>query len=95
MSLSPAQVRQVAHLARLALKPEQIEPYAGQLSQILAMVDALARAETAGVTPMAHPLDMVQRLRPDRVTETDRRDALQAIAPQTAEGVYLVPRVIE
>jgi aspartyl-tRNA(Asn)/glutamyl-tRNA(Gln) amidotransferase subunit C len=95
MSLSPEQIRQVAQLARLQLAPEQTEHYARQLSNILAMVDRLSRADTEGVAPMAHPLDMVQRLRPDVVTETNQREALQAIAPQVSDGVYLVPRVIE
>ena len=95
MSLSPEQIRQVAQLARLQLAPEQTEHYARQLSNILAMVDQLSRADTEGVAPMAHPLDMVQRLRPDVVSEVNQREALQAIAPQIADGVYLVPRVIE
>jgi aspartyl-tRNA(Asn)/glutamyl-tRNA(Gln) amidotransferase subunit C len=95
MSLSPEQVRQVAHLARLQLPPEKLEHYARQLSNILQMVDQLGAAKTEGVTPMAHPLDMVQRLRPDAVSEPDRREAFQAIAPAVEDGLYLVPKVIE
>jgi aspartyl-tRNA(Asn)/glutamyl-tRNA(Gln) amidotransferase subunit C len=45
--------------------------------------------------PMAHPLDQVQRLRPDVVTERDQREQFQAIAPQVEAGLYLVPKVIE
>lgn len=95
MSLSPEQVRQVAQLARLQLNPEQVEPYARQLSNILEMVDRLSAADTTGVSPMAHPLDMVQRLRSDTISEVDRRDDYQAIAPETQDGLYLVPKVIE
>jgi len=95
MSLSPEQILQVAQLARLQLAPEQTGHYARQLSNILEMVDALSRVDTEGVAPMAHPLDMVQRLRPDVVSETDQREIMQSIAPQVADGVYLVPRVIE
>lgn len=95
MSLSPEQIRQVAQLARLQLNPEQVEPYARQLSNILQMVDRLSSVDTANVSPMAHPLDMVQRLRPDAVSESDRRDDYQAIAPETQDGLYLVPKVIE
>lgn len=95
MSLSPEQIRQVAHLARLELDATQVDGLARQLSNILEMVDRLSAADTAGVSPMAHPLDMVQRLRPDAVTEADRRDDYQAIAPETADGLYLVPKVIE
>ncbi len=95
MSLSPEQVKQVAHLARLSLPPEKVEPYARQLSNILDMVSQLSSASTDAVAPMAHPLEMVQRLRPDAVSEENRREAFQAIAPAVEDGVYLVPRVIE
>lgn len=95
MSLSPEQVKQVAHLARLSLPPDKVEPYARQLSNILAMVGQLSNASTDAVSPMAHPLDMVQRLRPDAVTEADRREEFQAIAPAVDSGLYLVPKVIE
>lgn len=95
MKLSAEQVKQVAHLARLELKPEQLEPYAGQLSNILQMVGQLAAARTDAVEPMAHPLDMMQRLRADAVTEADCRGGFQAIAPAVEDGLYLVPKVIE
>jgi aspartyl-tRNA(Asn)/glutamyl-tRNA(Gln) amidotransferase subunit C len=95
MSLTADQIRQVAHLARLELKPELVDKYAGELSRILDLVGQLSKADTGAVTPMAHPLDMTQRLRPDAVTESDRRETFQAIAPQVKEGLYLVPKVIE
>jgi len=95
MSLSPDQVRQVAHLARLELKNEQVEHYATQLSNILGMVDRLTAVNTDGVSVMAHPLDMVQRLRPDVVTEPDQREAFQEHAPAVQDGLFLVPKVIE
>ena len=95
MSLTADQIRQVAHLARLELKPEQVEKYARELSNILAMVDQLAKADTGSAEPMAHPLDMSQRLRADAVTEADRRAAFQAHAPRVEHGLYIVPKVIE
>lgn len=95
MSLSADQIRQVAHLARLELKPEQIETYTQQLSNIMEMVGQLSKVDAVGVSPMAHPLDMHQRLRPDAVTAPNQREAFQAIAPATENGLYLVPKVIE
>lgn len=95
MSLTSDQIRQVAHLARLELKPEQVQPYATQLSNIFEMVNKLTSARTDGVVPMAHPLEMTQRLRPDAVTETDQRERFQAQAPAVKHGLYLVPKVIE
>lgn len=95
MSLTPDNIRQVAHLARLELKPEQVEHYSQQLSDIMKLVDQLSSVDTAGVEPMAHPLDMQQRLRPDVVSESDQRERFQAIAPEVDNGLYLVPKVIE
>ena len=95
MSLTGDQIKQVAHLARLELKPELVEKYARELSNILEMVGTLARADTAGTEPMAHPLDMSQRLRPDAVTESNRREEFQAHAPGVKHGLYTVPKVIE
>ena len=95
MSLTPEQVLKVAHLARLELKPEKTTLYAQQLSNILAMVDQLTAADTRGVTPMAHPLELTQRLRADVVSEPNRREAYQAHAPAVDGGLFLVPKVIE
>jgi aspartyl-tRNA(Asn)/glutamyl-tRNA(Gln) amidotransferase subunit C len=95
MSLSTEQLNQVAHLARLEMQPEQADHYAKQLSSILDLVSQLSNADTAGVAPMAHPLEMHQRLRPDVVSETDRREIFQSIAPAVEDGLYIVPKVIE
>lgn len=95
MSLNAEQIRQVAHLARLELKAEDVHHYAEQLSRIFEMVGQLSAVDTEGVTPMAHPLAMVQRLRPDVVTEPDLRSEYQALAPAVQNGLYVVPKVIE
>lgn len=95
MSLDADQVRKIAHLARLAIKESDIPEYARNLSRILELAEQMNAVDTAGVEPLAHPLDTSQRLRPDEVTETDRRERFQAIAPQVEAGLYLVPKVIE
>jgi aspartyl-tRNA(Asn)/glutamyl-tRNA(Gln) amidotransferase subunit C len=95
MSLTPEQVRGIAHLARLGIADEDVPTYARNLSNILDFVAQLEKADTEGVTPMAHPLHMSQRLRPDVVTEVDARDAVQRNAPAVQDGLYLVPKVIE
>lgn len=95
MALTRREVDHIAHLARLALSDEEAGEYAGQLSRILELVDQLKQVDTQGVEPMAHPLDMAQRLRADEVTESDRRELYQRNAPQAERGLYLVPRVIE
>lgn len=95
MNLDADQVRRVAELARLAVTESELPVYAGELSKILSMVDQLQAADTAGVEPMAHPLNMVQRLRADAVTEQPDPAYFQAQAPAAENGHYLVPRVIE
>lgn len=95
MSLDAREVEKIAHLARLAIRDEDVPAYAGNLSAILDLVAQMNQVDTHGVAPMAHPLDMPQRLRADEVTEPDCRAEFQAVAPQVEAGLYLVPKVIE
>lgn len=95
MSLSKAQVLGIAHLARLGITDEEIPVFVKDLSRIIDFVDQLKAAETNDVEPLAHPLDMIQRLREDEVTETPERERYQRNAPQIEAGLYLVPKVIE
>ena len=96
MALTREQIENIAHLARLELLPAELPAYQQSLSAILDFVGELERADTANVTPMAHPLPgLSQRLRADAVTETDRHEINQRNAPQVAAGLYLVPKVIE
>ncbi|MDP2170494.1 MAG: Asp-tRNA(Asn)/Glu-tRNA(Gln) amidotransferase subunit GatC [Rhodocyclaceae bacterium] len=95
MSLSLDDVSRIARLARIEISPAEATHTRDQLNGILAFVEQLQAVDTTGIEPLAHAVDVVQRLRPDTVTETDRRDDFQAIAPETEAGLYLVPRVIE
>lgn len=95
MALTRRDVDHIAHLARLAVSEAEAAEYVAKLSRILELVDELKQVDTRGVEPMAHPLDMAQRLRPDEITELDQRDQYQRNAPQAEQGLYLVPRVIE
>lgn len=95
MSLSSDDVAKIAHLARLAVEPEESEALGHELSTILDLVAQMDAVDTGGVLPMAHPLEMAQRLREDVVTEENRRDSYQANAPAVENGLFLVPRVIE
>ncbi|RRJ83705.1 Asp-tRNA(Asn)/Glu-tRNA(Gln) amidotransferase subunit GatC [Aestuariirhabdus litorea] len=95
MALDREDVKRIAHLARLSIDESDIEKTSTTLSDILQLVDQMQAVDTAQVAPLAHPLDAVQRLRVDQVTETDQRDAYQQIAPATEAGLYLVPKVID
>ena len=95
MSLSPEEVAKIAHVARLAVTDDDKVALGRDLSNILDLVAQMDAVDTAGVAPMAHPLEMAQRLRDDRVTEGDRRDRYQAHSPAVERGLFLVPKVIE
>ena len=95
MSLSTTDVEKVARLARLAMTPAEIETARSQLSGIFGLIEEMQAVDTTGISPMSHAQDVAQRLREDKVTETNQREAFQAIAPQVEGGLYLVPQVIE
>lgn len=95
MSLDNTEVKRIAHLARLAIDEKDIPKYAHNLTNILDLVDQMSAVPTDAVSPMAHPLDTLQRLREDQVSETNQREHFQKVAPQVEDGLYLVPKVIE
>ncbi len=95
MSLEKEDVEKIAHLARLQIEAQEIPEYARNLSSILSLVEQMSSVDTTGITPMAHPLEVAQRLRADVVTEGNQREKFQAIAPATENGLFLVPKVIE
>lgn len=85
----------IAALARLELTPDEAGRTLDQLNRVLELIEALQAVDTTGVEPMTHAGDMALRLRPDEVTEPDRRADYQRAAPAVDHGLYLVPRVIE
>jgi aspartyl-tRNA(Asn)/glutamyl-tRNA(Gln) amidotransferase subunit C len=95
MSLTPEDICRIARLARLEISAGESEIVRDRMNGILAFVEQLRVVDTAGVEPMAHAVDVVQRLRADEITETDRRAELQSVAPETEAWLYLVPKVIE
>lgn len=96
MSLTRDDVENIAHLARLSIGEQEVTQYVDSLSRIFDLVAQLNAADTEAVLPMAHPLaDQVQRLREDEVLDSDQHEKYQRNAPSVAQGLYLVPRVIE
>jgi len=95
VSLDKDQVQHIAKLARLRLADDEFGETVEKLSRIVDFVDQLSQADTADVVPMAHPLHASQRLRPDKIIETNDRDRVQRNAPSVGNGLYLVPKVIE
>ncbi len=94
MAVSHAEVERIARLARLRIEPGELDERARDLGRILDLFARLGAIDTSGVEPLAHPLEAVQRLRPDEVTEEVDRESLQRGAPEVESGMYVVPRVI-
>ena len=95
MAIDQQEIEKIAELARIRIDETHLEDVTGRIADILTMVDQLQAADTSGVEPMANPLDATTVLRADIVTEQDRREDFQAIAPAVENGLYLVPKVID
>jgi len=95
MSLDKQTVMTIAHLARLEIDDSEVEKYCLELSNILALVEQMQACDTSDVEPMTHPFDAHLRMREDRVSEKDQRNKFQSLTPNTENGLYLVPKVIE
>ena len=88
-------IDRLMRLAALRLEAHERELLKDNLEKIVHLIDTMQSADTDGVEPLDHPLDGVQPLRPDRVTETVDRERFQQVAPEVRGGLYLVPRVVE
>lgn len=95
MSIDKATVARIAHLARLKVADDQLEPLAGELNDILAFVEQLGEVDTTGVEPMTSVVAAKLPRRRDVVTDGGMPDAVLANAPERAEGFFVVPKVVE
>jgi len=95
MSLNSADIKRIAHLARIEVSDAEAEATLTKLTGILGLIEQMQAVDTKGIAPMSHSQDVTQRLREDLVTETNQRELFQSIAPAVEGGLYLVPKVIE
>ncbi|HWX00996.1 Asp-tRNA(Asn)/Glu-tRNA(Gln) amidotransferase subunit GatC [Collimonas sp.] len=100
MSLALSDVKRIANLARLELTEDQAASTLDKLNGIFSLVEQMRAVDTTGIEPLSHPIaairhDLSLRLREDEVTEPNRREEYQKVAPATEDGLYLVPKVIE
>lgn len=95
MSVNTEDVKRVARLAQLNVEDSELEFYAENLTRILELVERMDEARTDDVEPLFHPQDMILRLREDRVTEEVDRDQYLDLAPESSDGMFVVPKVIE
>ena len=95
MAFDKSEVEKIAHLARLHISDSEADEVTARIGDILRLIDQMQSVNTDAVEPLAHPLDVVQRLREDEITEEDQREELQTLAPNSLDGLYLVPKVLE
>ncbi len=93
--MEASEIAKLAQLARINIEADMVDEVTESIGSILNLVDQLQAVDTSGVEPMSHPMDAVQRLRADVVSEENQRDNLQATAPATDKGLFLVPKVID
>ena len=95
MALSSDDVQRIAHLARIKITPAEAADVRQKLDRILDLIDRMRAVDTTGIVPMSHAQEVALPLREDLVTETDQHELYQAVAPAVADGLYLVPKVLE
>jgi aspartyl-tRNA(Asn)/glutamyl-tRNA(Gln) amidotransferase subunit C len=95
MSLTLDEVKRIAWLARIEVSEAEAAATRDQLNGIFELIGQMREVDTAGIEPMSHAQDVALRLREDVVSEGDRRQDFQKVAPQVENGLYLVPKVIE
>lgn len=95
MSVDVATVRKVARLARIRVPEERLEPLSGELNGILAWIEQLNEVDVEGVEPLTSVVDAVLPMREDVVTEGGDPSRILANAPRSADGFFIVPKVVE
>ena len=95
MALDKTEVEKIAHLAQLHISEFETRKVTARITDILALIDQMQSVNTDAIEPLAHPLDLVQRLRADKITEENQRNKLQQLAPASEDGLYLVPKVLD
>ncbi|MGZ9097692.1 MAG: Asp-tRNA(Asn)/Glu-tRNA(Gln) amidotransferase subunit GatC [Micavibrio sp.] len=95
MSLDKATVKKVAALARIAMTDDDLAKYTPQLSGMLKWVEQLSEVNTDNVKPLASVVDIELELREDKVTDGGKQDDILANAPESVEGFFVVPKVVE
>jgi aspartyl-tRNA(Asn)/glutamyl-tRNA(Gln) amidotransferase subunit C len=95
MSVDAKTVRQIAHLARVAVVDEEVEHLRGEINSILAFVEQLAGVDVTGIEPMSSVTPMRMKQRPDVVTDGGIADDIVKNAPATDDHFFLVPKVVE
>jgi aspartyl-tRNA(Asn)/glutamyl-tRNA(Gln) amidotransferase subunit C len=88
-------IKYVAHLARLALSPEEEQKFGAQLGDVLGYIEKLKEVDISGVEPTAHAVPLVNVTRPDEVKPSMSHEEAMRNAPAQANGLFMVPKIVE
>jgi aspartyl-tRNA(Asn)/glutamyl-tRNA(Gln) amidotransferase subunit C len=95
MSVDAADVRRIAHLARISLDESRVEPMRAEINEILQWVEQLGEVNVEGVEPMTSVTPTKLKMRKDAVTDGGYPERVLQNAPQTDDGFFIVPKVVE
>jgi aspartyl-tRNA(Asn)/glutamyl-tRNA(Gln) amidotransferase subunit C len=95
MALYSEDIQRIAHLARIEITADEAVDVRTKLDSIFELIERMRAVDTNGIVPMSHAQEVTLPLREDVVTETNRRELYQGVAPAVQDGLYLVPKVIE
>lgn len=95
MSVTPDDVRKVARLSRIKISEERVEPMTQELNGILSWIEQLNEVDVEGVEPMTSVVETSLQMRKDEITDGNRQDEVLANAPNSADGFFVVPKVVE
>jgi len=95
MPATEIDVNYVAHLARLGLSPEEQQTFGSQLKQVLGYIEKLSEVDVSQVEPTAHAVPMVNVTRPDVVQPSLSNEEALRNAPSSANGLFIVPKIVE
>jgi aspartyl-tRNA(Asn)/glutamyl-tRNA(Gln) amidotransferase subunit C len=95
MALYSEDIERIAHLARIEITAGEAVEVRTKLDSIFELIGRMRAVDTTGIVPMSHAQEVTLPLREDVVTETNRRELYQSVAPAVQDGLYLVPKVIE
>jgi aspartyl-tRNA(Asn)/glutamyl-tRNA(Gln) amidotransferase subunit C len=88
-------IKYVAHLARLALTPEEEQKIGAQLGNVLGYIEKLKEVDVSNIEPTAHAFPLVNVTRPDEIRPSLTNEEALRNAPATANGLFMVPKIVE
>ena len=95
MPITPKQIIQISNLARIKIEQDQVHLLTEKIGEVISFVDELTKIDTNEIEPLLNPLDAIQKLRFDKITEVDESEKFLGIAPSVRKNLFVTPKVID